>query len=88
MDGDTIVGLLGLLILALIISVVWKANEQAQFEKLVEEEKTLKNYRLLAERFRSDQFTSKEMTEEFKANPEFKDWYFKNYIGVEKLRSI
>jgi|TARA_B110000263_G_scaffold182041_1_gene159640 hypothetical protein len=88
MDGDTIVGLLGLLILALIISVVWKANEQAQFEKLVEEEKTLKNYRLLAERFRSDQFTSKEMTEEFKANPEFKDWYFKNYIALEKWRSI
>jgi|TARA_B110001454_G_C12462860_1_gene326963 hypothetical protein len=88
MDGDTIVGLLGLLILALIISVVWKANEQAQFEKLVEEEKTLKNYRLLAERFRSDQFTSKEMTEEFKAKPEFKDWYFKNYIALEKWRSI
>ena len=48
----------------------------------------LKDYRLLAERFRSDQFTSKDMIEEFEANPEFKDWYFKNYIGVEKLRRI
>ena len=48
----------------------------------------LKDYRLLAEHFRLDQFTSKDMTEEFKANPEFKDWYFKNYIGVEKLRRI
>jgi hypothetical protein len=28
------------------------------------------------------------MTEEFKANPEFKDWYFKNYIALEKWRSI
>ena len=46
------------------------------------------DYRLLAERFRSDQFTSKQMTEEFKANPEFKDWYFKNYIALEKWRSI
>ena len=48
----------------------------------------LKDYRLLAQRFRSDEFTSKDMTEEFEANPEFKDWYFKNYIGVEKLRRI
>ena len=48
----------------------------------------LKDYTLLAEHFRLDQFTSKDMTEEFKANPEFKDWYFKNYIGIEKLRSI
>jgi|TARA_B110000211_G_scaffold33869_1_gene34135 hypothetical protein len=48
----------------------------------------LKDYRLLAERFRSDQFTSKDMTEEFEANLEFKDWYFKNYIGVEKLRTL
>ena len=46
------------------------------------------DYRLLAERFRSDQFTSKQMTEEFKANPEFKNWYFKNYIALEKWRSI
>ena len=46
------------------------------------------DYRLLAERFRSDQFTSKQMTEEFKTNPEFKDWYFKNYIALEKWRSI
>ena len=65
-----------------------KEKEQAQFDKLFNEEKTLKNYRLLAERFRSDQFTSKEMTEEFKAKPEFKDWYFKNYIALEKWRSI
>ena len=46
------------------------------------------DYRLLAERFRSDQFTSKQMTEEFKTNPEFKDWYFKNYWALEKWRSI
>ena len=46
------------------------------------------DYRLLAERFRSDQFTSKQITEEFKANPEFKDWYFKNYWALEKWRSI
>jgi hypothetical protein len=51
-------------------------------------DRKLKDYRLLAERFRSDQFTSKDMKEEFDANPEFKDWYFKNYIGVEKLRSL
>ena len=65
-----------------------KTKEQAQFDKLVDEEKTLKYYRLLAERFRSDQFTSNQMTEEFKANPEFKDWYFKNYWALEKWRSI
>ena len=88
MDGDVIPALLGLLILALIISVAWKAKEQVQFDKLVDEEKTLKDYRLLAQRFRSDQFTSKKMTGEFKANPEFKDWYFKNYIALEKWRSI
>ena len=88
MDGDVIPALLGLLILALIISVAWKVKEQVQFDNLVDEEKTLKDYRLLAQRFRSDQFTSKQMTEEFKANPEFKDWYFKNYIALEKWRSI
>jgi len=48
----------------------------------------LKDYRLLAKLFRTDQFTSKDMTEKFDANLEFKDWYFKNYIGVEKLRKI
>jgi hypothetical protein len=57
-------------------------------EKTAKEENKLKDYRLMAKHFRSDQYTSKQMTEEFKANPEFKDWYFKNYIGVEKLRSI
>ena len=65
-----------------------KEKEQAQFDKLVDEKKTLKNYRLLAQHFRSYQITSKQMTEEFKANPEFKDWYFKNYIALEKWRSI
>ena len=65
-----------------------KAKEQLQLDKLVDEEKTLKEYRLLAERFRSDQFTSMQMTEEFISNPEFKDWYFKNYIALEKWRSI
>jgi len=39
----------------------------------------LKVYRLLAQRFRSGEFISKDMTEEFEANSEFKDWYFKNY---------
>ena len=65
-----------------------KAKKQAQFDKLVDEEKILKDYRLWAKRLRSDQVTSKDMTEEFKANPEFKDWYFKNYIALEKWRSI
>jgi len=46
------------------------------------------DYRLLAERYRSDQITSKQMTEKFNANPEFKDWYFKNYWALEKWRSI
>ena len=91
MNSDVIPPLLVLLILALVIGVAMilkKSKEQAQFDKLVEKEKTLKDYRLLAELFRSDQFTSKQMTEEFKANPEFKDWYFKNYIALEKWRSI
>jgi len=43
---------------------------------------------MLVERFMSDQITSKQMTEEFNANPEFKDWYFKNYWALEKWRSI
>ncbi len=91
MNSDVMPPLLVLLILTLVIGVAMilkKSKAQAQFNKLVEKKKTLKDYRLLAELFRSDQFTSKQMTEEFKANPEFKDWYFKNYIGVEKLRSI
>ena len=33
----------------------------------------LKDYRLMAKRFTSDQFTSNDMTEEFKAHPEFKE---------------
>ena len=77
--------LLVLLILTLVIGVAMilkKSKEQAQFNKLVEKEKTLKDYRSLAELFRSDQFTSKQMTDEFK------DWYFKNYIALEKWRSI
>ena len=45
-------------------------------------------YRLMAKRFRSSKFTSKDMSEEFKANTEFKDWYFKNYIGLEKWRTL
>ena len=91
MNSDLIPPLLVLLIFALVIGetmIFKKSKEQAQFDKLVEKEKTLKDYRLLAELFRSDQFTSKQMTEEFKANPEFKDWYFKNYIALEKWRSI
>ena len=91
MNSDVIPPLLVLLILTLVIGVAMilkKSKEQAQFDKLVEKEKTLKDYRSLAELFRSDQFTSKQMTDEFKANPEFKDWYFKNYIALEKWRSI
>ena len=63
-------------------------NKTLKFAK--DELKTLLvlDYRLFAERFRSDQFTSKQMTEEFQANPEFKDWYFKNYWALEKWRSI
>ena len=54
-----------------------------KYNLIVTDEK-LKDYRLLAKHFRSAKFTSKDMTDEFKANPEFKDWYFKNYIGLEK----
>ena len=46
------------------------------------------DFRLLAERFRSDHFTSTQMKEEFKANPEFKDRNYKNYWALEKWRSI
>ena len=91
MNSDVIPPLLVLLILTLVIGVAMilkKSKEQAQFNKLVEKKKTLKDYRLLAELFRSDQITSKQMTDEFKANPEFKDWYFKNYWALEKWRSI
>ena len=54
-------------------------NKTLKFAKDELKKLLVLDYRLLAERFRSDQFTSKQMTEEFKANPEFKDWYFKNY---------
>ena len=42
-----------------------------------------KAYRLMSKNFRSANFSSKDTTEEFKANPEFKEWYFKNYIGLK-----
>jgi len=63
-------------------------NKKLKFAKNELKKLLVLDYRLLAERFRSDQFTSKQMTEEFKANPEFKDWYFKNYWALEKWRSI
>ena len=63
-------------------------NKTLKFAKDELKKLLIFDYRLLAERFSSDQFTSKQMTEEFKANPEFKDWYFKNYWALEKWRSI
>ena len=63
-------------------------NKTLKFAKDELKKLLVLDYRLLAERFRSDQFTTKQMTEEFKANPEFKDWYFKNYWALEKWRSI
>ena len=65
-----------------------KKNKTLKFAKNELKKLLVLDYRLLAERFRSDQFTSKQMTEEFNANPEFKDWYFKNYWALEKWRSI
>ena len=63
-------------------------NKTLKFAKDELKKLLVLDYRLLAKRFRSDQFTSKQMTEEFKANPEFKDCYFKNYWALEKWRSI
>ena len=63
-------------------------NKTLKFAKDELKKLLVLDYRLLAKRFRSDQFTSKQMTEEFKTNPEFKDWYFKNYWALEKWRSI
>jgi len=63
-------------------------NKTLKFAKDELKKLLVLDYRLLVERFRSDQFTSKQMTEEFKVNPEFKDWYFKNYWALEKWRSI
>ena len=63
-------------------------NKTLKFAKDELKKLLVLDYRLLAERFRSDQFTSKQMTEEFKANPEFKVWYFKNYWALEKWRTI
>ena len=48
----------------------------------------LKSFRLMAKNFKSAKYSSKDMTKEFKANPEFKEWYFQNYIGLEKWRTI
>ena len=63
-------------------------NKTLKFAKNELKKLSVLDYRLLAERFRSDQFTSKQMTEEFKANPEFKDWYFNHYWALEKWRSV
>ena len=48
----------------------------------------LKSFRLMAKNFRSSKCSSNDMTQEFKANPDFKEWYFQNYIGLEKWRTI
>ena len=48
----------------------------------------LKSFRLMAKNFKSAKYSSKDMTKEFKANPEFKELYFQNYIGLEKWRTI
>ena len=63
-------------------------NKTLKFAKNELKKLLVLDYRLLVERFKSDQLTSKQMTEEFKANSEFKDWYFKNYWALEKWRSI
>ena len=60
-------------------------NKSLKFAKDELKKLLVLDYRLLAERFRSDQFTSKQMTEEFNANPEFKDWYFKKLLGSRKM---
>ena len=48
----------------------------------------LKAFRLMAKNFRSAKYSFKDMSKEFRANPEFKEWYFQNYIGLEKWRTI
>ena len=48
----------------------------------------LKSFRLMAKNFRSSICSSMDMTKEFKANPDFKEWYFQNYIGLEKWRTV
>ncbi len=57
-------------------------------EKTAKEENKIKDYRMMAEHFRSDQYISKQMTEEFKSYPEFNNFFFINYLGVEKFRSL
>ena len=44
-------------------------------------EERLKNYRQLAECIRSDQLSARQVVLEFESDLEFKEWYFKNYIG-------
>jgi|TARA_B110000908_G_C9966705_1_gene319290 hypothetical protein len=44
-------------------------------------EERLKNYRQLAECIKSDQVSARQMVLEFEADPEFKDWYFTNFVG-------
>ena len=58
-----------------------------KYNILMTDEK-LKAFRLMAKNFRSDKYSFKDMSKEFRANPEFKEWYFQNYIGLEKWRSI
>jgi len=68
--------------------MIRRKKKSLKFAKAELKKLLVLDYRLLAERFRSDQITSKQMIEEFNANPEFKDWYFKNYWALEKWRSI
>ena len=38
------------------------------------------SYRLLAECIRSDQLSTRQVHEEFEADPQFKEWYTKKYL--------
>ena len=58
-----------------------------KYNLLMTDEK-LKAFRLIAKNFRSAKYSLKDMSKEFRDNPEFKEWYFQNYIGLEKWRSI
>ena len=42
----------------------------------------LKSFRLMAKNFKLAKYSAKDMSKEFKANLEFKEWYFQNYIGL------
>jgi len=68
--------------------MIRRKKKSLKFAKEELKKQLVLDYRLLVERFISDQITSKQMTVELNANPEFKDWYYKNYWALEKWRSI